>query len=195
MDRPTDDRIIAFPGTEFAAAMQLRAELLLTETPVWRRLLVPLTCDFWGLHVALQDVFGWPDRHLHRFTVDDPRTGQRLRFGIPDASGFHGVHEVLPGWRHQAAPYLGVDGRAILYSYDPARGWQHDVVLEEIHEAARTPLPRCLDGAGWPPADGGDGGQGGCQNGDPDADDEAFDAAAVVFDDPRRRWLRSFGHE
>jgi hypothetical protein len=181
MSPADDNRIISFPGTEFTAALQIRVELLLTPQPVWRRLLVPADCDFWALHVALQDALGWPDRRPHQFAVDDPHSGQRLRFGIPDRSWYHGVHEILPGWKHPAAPFLRVDGRPVLYTYDPAEGWQHEILAEDLLPAARRPLPRCLEGAGRVP-------------GDADAG-EPFDPRDVVFDDPQQRWRRSFGHE
>jgi len=30
-----------------------------TAPPIWRRIEIPATYDFWGLHVAIQDAMGW----------------------------------------------------------------------------------------------------------------------------------------
>ncbi|MFO8032764.1 MAG: plasmid pRiA4b ORF-3 family protein, partial [Desulfohalobiaceae bacterium] len=39
------------------------------EPPIWRRIQVPDTYTFWGLHVAIQDAMGWLDYHLHAFRL------------------------------------------------------------------------------------------------------------------------------
>lgn len=190
-----DSNIIPFPRPAGqAGALRLRVDLLLMPVPVWRRLLLPPTASFWDLHVAIQDAFGWEDRHLHRFTLDEPRTGRRLRFGIPDESGFHGVHDILAGWDHQVAPYLAVGGHPVLYTYDFGDDWQHEVVFEgRAEDDPQAVLPRCLAGEGpCPPED----------SGGPqmcaallDGADPAFDPDSVVFDNPRLRWERAFGKD
>lgn len=45
--------------------LQLRVELLDIEPRIWRPLQVPRDYTFWGLHVAIQSVFGWNDSYLH----------------------------------------------------------------------------------------------------------------------------------
>ncbi len=188
--------IIPFPQqTGAVGVFQLRVDLVLMPWPVWRRLLVPARMNFWELHVAIQDVMGWEDCHLHQFTVDDPRTGQRLRFGIPDDSGFHGVHDILPGWDHPIAPLLSVDGHPALYTYDFGDDWQHAIHLEAVtDEEAGMLLPRCTEGEGvCPPEDSG--GPGMCENlmtGDARSE---FDPDSIVFDNPRLRWQRAFGRD
>ena len=89
--------------------------------PVWRELLVPANFTFWDLHVALQDAFGWLDCHLHVFHLDDMVTGEPLRMGIPDDSGFHGTREILVGWNHLIGDFLRRDMPPVLYTYDFGR--------------------------------------------------------------------------
>jgi hypothetical protein len=160
--------------------------------PVWRRILVPSTYNFWDLHVAIQDAMGWEDRHLHQFTLDDPAGGGRVRLGIPDDSGFYAVNEVLAGWEHRLRKYLKPGSLPALYTYDFGDEWQHEVLLEAILPADNTQdLPRCIAGAGnCPPEDSG--GPAMCAELlDTDVADE-FVPEGVLFDDPRERWNRAF---
>ncbi len=188
--------IIAFPGRAGTPGIfQLRIELMLMPFPVWRRILVPARMNFWELHVAIQDAMGWEDCHLHQFTVDDPNTEERLRFGIPDDSGFHGVHDLLTGWENPIAPYFVLDGPRALYTYDFGDDWQHEVLLEEIlNEGTDVDLPRCTDGQGvCPPEDSG--GPHMCQALMPAASEQKFDPQSIVFDNPRLRWQNAFGRD
>jgi len=191
-----NSNIIHFPGPAVVSGiLQMRVELLLMPLPVWRRFLVPVHYSFWDLHVAIQDAMGWEDRHLHQFTLDDPATGERVRLGIPDDSGFYGVNEVLPGWEHRVTRFLKPGALPALYTYDFGDEWQHEVMLEEALPPNRTlALPLCLEGEGLcPPEDCG--GPAGCLDLiDPDLGED-FNPKAVTFDDPRVRWERAFRNE
>lgn len=194
---PLDEsNIIPFPRQAGAAAiLQLRVDLILMAVPIWRRLLVPGGMTFWELHVAIQDAMGWRDRHLHQFTVDVPRSGNRLRFGIPDDSGFHGVNEILPGWEYPISRYLKVGGHPALYTYDFGDDWQHEVVLEKVRtDDLKSVLPRCVAGEGGCPAED-SGGPACCEGLVTDEMRKPFDPQTVVFDNPRLRWQRAFGRD
>lgn len=185
--------IIPFPGSGVATGvMQLRVELLLMPLPVWRRILIPGTYSFWDLHVAVQDAMGWEDKHLHQFTLDDPATGERLRLGIPDDSGFYAVNEVLPGWEHRVNRFLKPDALPILYTYDFGDEWQHEIQLEATLPADQAQgLPHCLEGEGaCPPEDCG--GPAGCPDLLKIGLGDEFLPGSVMFDDPRVRWERAF---
>ena len=189
--------IINFPGAPHPGeALRLQVELVLMPERVWREIILPANATFWDLHVALQDVFGWLDRHLHQFTVDDISTGETLRFGIPDDSGFHGSGEVLAGWEHLIGNFLRPDMPPFLYSYDFGDDWQHKVeVLELLRGQDLSALPVCVGGGGRCPEEDCGGPPGWAErfpalNGGP-----PFDPEAVVFDDPRERWRRSFGDD
>jgi hypothetical protein len=188
-------KIIPFPGRPVAgSALRLRADLLLMPAPVWRRFLCPAGATFWDLHVALQDAFGWEDRHLHQFTLGDPARGARVRFGIPDDSGIQRADDVLPGWRHQVARYLQPGLDAILYVYDFGDWWEHEVRCEAILTAEpRDALPRCLDGEGWAPAED-SGGADAVRRADVFGD-AAFAPGDVTFTDPQQRWKRVFADD
>jgi len=190
-------KIIKFPGTaSHDFALRFRVDLMLMPTPVWRRFLVPASASFWDLHVAIQDVMGWCDKHLHQFTLDHSRSGERLRFGVPDNSQFHGVNEILPGWEHPVAGYCKADMPAMLYTYDFGDCWQHEVSMEGIvPNAGDADLPICLAGDGkCPPEDCG--GPSVYNDSTPESDPETtFAPEKVVFDDPRQRWERFFGED
>ncbi len=190
-------KIIPFPGVSpTVPGLQFRIELLLVAEPVWRRIVVPGHYSFWDLHIAIQDAMGWEDRHLHQFKIDDPRTGVKLRFGIPDASRFHGASEVLTGWDHRPADHFRRGLGPALYSYDFGDEWQHEVHLEEILTSLDAQAgPDCLDGEGLCPQE---------DCGGPFAweeylaehpSTEKFRPEEVVFDNPHERWIRTFGHD
>ena len=145
MMSPTGSRIIPFPGPP-TAALVLRVELLLQPRAVWRRLLLDGRATFWDLHVAIQDAFGWEDRHLHQFTVDAPDGGPPLHLGIPDDSGLPGAGTVLAGWEHRLVACLRRDAAAALYVYDFAEERQHAVELEGTRGPHRAERPAPLRG-------------------------------------------------
>ena len=211
-ERP--DNIIPFPQTRPRPRLRFRIELVMMPRPVWRCIEVPDDTTFWDLHVAIQSVMGWHDRHLHLFTVDDPRSGDHLLFGIPDDSGFHGSDLVLPGWAHAVRTYFLPDLPPALYTYDFGEDWQHEVSLEALGDPATAKAgPVCLGGEGaCPPEDCG--GPPGYEQmlttlSDPDDDGyedmlawldgpfdpDHFDPAAVRFADPNRRWRDLFDSE
>ncbi len=191
-----NNNIIPFPGSgAMSGILQLRVELLLMPLPVWRRFLVPGHYTFWDLHVAIQDVIGWEDRHLHQFTLDDPVTSQRIRLGIPDDSGFYGVDEVLPGWEHRVTRYLKPGSLPALYTYDFGDEWQHEILFEAAlpHDQDLV-LPRCLAGEG--PCPGEDsGGPAACAEILGSGLGQDFDPDNVVFDDPEDRWDQAFRND
>jgi len=195
-------KIIPFPGSEPPrSALVLRVELVMTPYPIWRRLRIAEQATFWDLHVAIQDAVGWSHRHRHLFTADDPGSGQRLRFGIPEASPFHGGHTVLASWEHEVIAVARPDHPPFLYTYHLGEEWQHEVSLETLEEPeAAGAVPACLAGAGACPLEG----CGGPERfgellrlGDPllppDFAPDSFDPAAVVFGDPDQRWQEFFG--
>jgi len=191
-----DSNIIPFPNSgSVSEILQLRVELLLMPLPVWRRFQVPGHYSFWDLHVAIQDVLGWEDKHLHQFTLDEPSTAKRVRLGIPDDSGFYGMDEVLPGWEHRVTRFMKPDSLPALYTYDFGDEWQHEIVLETILPADDSlVLPRFLDGEG-PCPDEDCGGPPGCADMVESGLNREFDPGQIIFDDPGARWDRAFGND
>ena len=190
-------KIISFPGAPHAGlAMQFRIELLLVAEPVWRRLIVPANYTFWDFHVAIQDVMGWQDIHIHQFKLDDPRTGNSLRYGIPDDSGFHGAQEVLTDWEYLIADQFSLSQGPALYSYDFGDGWQHEIHLEDtLSDFEPSELPTCAGGDGLCPREGCGGPFAWEEYLADNPKHEEFMPNRVIFDNPRERWLRAFGND
>ncbi len=192
--------------------LQLLIVLTGCDAPVWRRILVPARYNFWELHVAIQDVMGWLDYHLHEFVVTDPETMGALRIGLPDDE-FLDAPLTLPGWKIPIEGYFGT-GQSLpsRYTYDFGDNWEH-VVHHEDFQVAEPGItyPVCLAGENaCPPEDVG--GTHGYREflkviADPrdpehehfrrwaggDFDPRRFDPAAVRFDDPAKRFRLAFG--
>ena len=83
----------------------------------------------------------------------------------------------------------------MLYTYDLGDDWQHEVSLEGfLHGWSPAGLPVCSDGVGACPPDD-CGGPTGFSSLPQATADEGFDPGAVVFENPRERWHRAFGHD
>jgi hypothetical protein len=181
-----------------------------TQPLVWRRILVPKRYTFWDFHVAIQDAMGWRDYHLHEFVIAGHGTEPSLRIGIPNDE-FPEDQPTQPGWEVQIAPVFTEGALVARYLYDFGDGWLHAVVYEgPAWPKSRLKLPCCIAGGGaCPPEDCG--GPDGYQRflkilGDPKHPEyeetlewaggsfnrDAFDPAAVKFDDPRVRWRLAF---
>jgi hypothetical protein len=188
---------------------QFRITLRGIEPPIWRLIEVPTRYDFWQLHVAIQDAMGWTDSHLHVFRPGPPGP-KRIQIGIPD-DNFAGDDLVVPGWKHKIQEFLADVGDATEYEYDFGDSWEHDVRLEALLPRVKgRKYPRCVSGErACPPEDCG--GVHGYKRLlevlfdpqhpefestltwlGPEFSPEAFDPAAVRFDDPRGRWKTAF---
>ncbi len=188
---------------KFYSVYQFRIDLQTIKPPVWRRIQVPETYTFWDLHVAIQDVMGWTDSHLHEFHMKNPKTGRKVNIGIPDEDCMSKVHE---GWKKKIADFFSFKNPKAEYAYDFGDGWQHIVILEAILQPQEgITYPLCLTGErACPPED-----CGGCHGYedfleiimDPKHEEhdsmlewaggefnpEHFDCSEVVFDDPSER--------
>lgn len=189
----------------------IRIELRDTTPLVWRRIAVPATYSFWDLHVAIQDVMGWLDYHLHEFSI--PQLDRRVAIGIPDDET---DDEQRAGWNEQIADHFS-NIWSFTYLYDFGDQWVHDVSVEALHDSDGGVYPRCIDGANAaPPEDCA--GTGGFEElkevlaGPKDAryremrdwlknkhakcywpfDPAAFNARAVRFDNPSERFQIAF---
>jgi hypothetical protein len=121
---------------------QMKATLLGTDPPIWRRLLVPAELTLEQLHDVLQLAMGWEDCHMHEF-----RIGQQ-RFGKPDP-----MERAFGGPRtasERTARLFNVLARAgakAVYTYDFGDSWDHQIVVEKrlAPEPGRA-YPACLAG-------------------------------------------------
>jgi hypothetical protein len=193
---------------------QFKVELRDITPIIWRRIQVPGSYTFWDFHVAIQDVMGWFDCHLHLFRVENPETDSVEEIGIPDEDSYEGEPDLIPGWEVHIADYFKRPGDSASYEYDFGDGWEHAVVLEDIVEKQKgRKYPVCVAGArACPPEDCG--GVPGYEDllvtiNDPTSeeyestmewlggqfDPEQFDPAEVVFENPKRRWKFAFTDE
>ena len=193
--------------------LQFKVALREVEPQVWRRFQTPAGYSFWDLHVAIQDAMGWQDSHLHEFRVKKSRGRKVWKIGIPDDE----TEDTLAGWVEPVYSYFKMPGDVTEYVYDFGDYWQHELVLEGLLLAEPgTRYPRCLAGArACPPEDCG--GPHGYQEmlkvlGDPGHDEYEdyvtwlggqvagnrpfdaglFDATAVIFENPRKRFRYAF---
>ncbi len=127
---------------------------------IWRRIQVPENYSFWDLHVAIQDVMGWLDYHLHAFRIS-LEDGKFMEIGIPDNSGFQDDIDIIPGWEASLSSFLEELGMAMEYEYDFGDRWRHEILFEGCFSKEQgTKYPRCIGGeCACPPEDcGGVGG-------------------------------------
>jgi len=191
---------------------QFKITLKGTKPPIWRRIQVPETYTFWDLHVAIQDAMGWDDYHLHEFTLLSPKTGRKVKIGIPSDEDVDYGWEVLAEWNQKIAHYFSSENSKADYVYDFGDGWEHSIKLEKIlPRETGVAYPRCIDGRGaCPPEDcGGIGGYAEFLEaiGDPanelhedmldwvggSFDPDDFDPNDVEFEDPDSRFKLAFG--
>ena len=191
---------------------QFKITLKGTKPPIWRRILVPETYTFWDLHVAIQDAMGWEDYHLHEFTLLSPKTGRKVKIGIPSDEDADFGWEVLAEWNQKIAHYFSSENSKADYVYDFGDGWEHSIKLEKIlPRETGVAYPRCIGGKrACPPEDcGGIGGYAEFLEaiGDPanelhedmldwvggSFDPDDFDPNDVEFEDPDSRFKLAFG--
>ncbi len=125
---------------------QLKATIVGTKPPVWRRLLVSDTTTLENLHHVLQAAFGWWDYHLHEFEIDG------VRYGADDGDGWGAP----PKDETRARLRTVASERSVLkYVYDFGDDWEHKVVVEKVLPAeAGVHYPVCTGGRrACPPED------------------------------------------
>ena len=97
-----------------------------------RRIQIPAHYSFWDLHVAIQDVMGWSDSHLHQFSITDPNAHKEQWMGIPEENNFEDGR-TLPGWEYRIEEYLARNDE-ITYLYDFGDSWLHKLKYEGSYE-------------------------------------------------------------
>jgi hypothetical protein len=84
---------------------------------------------------------GWTDSHLHQFEKDG------RHWGVPEYDEFEEL-DLIDEDKTELVEVLTGPGESMTYVYDFGDNWRHEVVLEEIIDAAE-PLkkPVCTGGA------------------------------------------------
>ncbi|MEV4225303.1 plasmid pRiA4b ORF-3 family protein [Nonomuraea sp. NPDC049725] len=118
---------------------QIKVTLREVTPPVWRRVHMPSAATLADLHEVVQVAMGWQQHHLHLFSDGQREYGDNAR----DETAVT-LASLIPA----AGDWLG-------YRYDMGDCWDHDLVVEKVHQAARnTTYPRCsAGGRACPPED------------------------------------------
>jgi hypothetical protein len=131
--------------------LQLKIVLEDTKPKVWRRILVSVDYNFFDLHSAIQDVFGWSGGHLHQFWTKFPyssRDAKTIGYPFPDAEN------LIDGRKIKITEYFKNVKDKMFYEYDFGDGWIHSIVLEKILEkTAKEEYPQCVGGENACPPD------------------------------------------
>lgn len=125
---------------------ELRIALKNVEPCVWRRFRVDPLVTLPLLHLIIQQVMGWKNRHLHFFEAH----GARYSMKHPEEEE-HGLDER----RYRLRSPVKSPGEGFTYVYDFGDNWKHSVVLERTAERSRSIVhPKCIAGENaCPPED------------------------------------------
>jgi hypothetical protein len=111
--------------------LQMKIKLLgVTKPPVWRRLRLRADTRLDELHEVIQALLGWENYHMHVFSFGEKR------FGVPDPElGFNDERQVTLG------ELIAGAGDRFRYTYDFGDDWQHEILIEDLLDRPRDPLP------------------------------------------------------
>ena len=116
--------------------IQIKVTLGGVKPPVWRRLVMRGGMHLGQLHMAIQAVMGWHDRHLHRFNIGGESYGNRRRVDDTAAEMWLTLHSLLK------AGVTRFD-----YIYDFRDTWEHLVAFEKNEPpVAGATYPICIGG-------------------------------------------------
>jgi hypothetical protein len=106
--------------------IRLKVTLRGIRPAIWRRIETPADASLFEFHRTVQAAMGWTDSHLHQFVQHG------VYYGAPDRE--YGMPMVSER-RTRLADLLQRPKDRLIYEYDFGDSWEHDVVLEDIHEA------------------------------------------------------------
>jgi hypothetical protein len=134
---PTNHNVIA----------QIKVTLLgASKPPVWRRLQLRADTRLDRLHGLIQAAFGWEDYHLHSFTRGQEEFGP----ADPDLDlDFNNERDITLG------ELIGGIGDRLRYTYDFGDNWEHEILVEQLHDPdPETRYPALIAAKGaCPPED------------------------------------------
>ncbi|MBS1663230.1 MAG: plasmid pRiA4b ORF-3 family protein [Bacteroidetes bacterium] len=136
-------------------AFQFDIKLTETNSPlVWRKVIVPEDFTFYRLHLVIQAVFGWKNRHLFQFCPGDHGSQPLITMAGNRTDG-----EYLDCKKTKVNEIFTELEQKFAYIYDFGDDWFHSITLEGITDQQLTNAD-CIDGKGaCPPEDcGGAGG-------------------------------------
>ena len=128
---------------------QIKAVLLETEPPIWRRFVVPSGVTLHRLHLILQDVIGWTNSHLYRFRIETDE------YGEPHPDNEFSELDFKNSRQTKIEQVVTKEGSTFQYEYDFGDSWNHKLLVEGISEGEPgKQYPVCLAGErACPPED------------------------------------------
>ncbi len=116
-----------------ADVYQLKISLNNIKPPIWRRILIPANSNFWALHVAIQDAFGWIGYHLHQFIIGPIRDRNVTIISMPNPEYDPSVREnELDEVQTKIYQHISEEQKTAKYIYDFGDDWVHQIKLEKI---------------------------------------------------------------
>ena len=100
---------------KFDCVYQFKITLKYIKPPIWRKILVPETYNFWDLHVSIQDAMGWEGYHLHEFLMSHPDSGKKVSIGIPGKDDGFFKQEIISGKTQEIYKWFTKKNREALY--------------------------------------------------------------------------------
>ncbi|MBE0514771.1 SEC-C metal-binding domain-containing protein [Sulfurimonas sp.] len=107
---------------------QLKINIKGSKPNIWRKVQVPASFSFYGLHAVIQTLFDWHNSHLWEFItqngsyLDEEEVSQ----------GVFSEKKEFPAQKFSIEHVLKNEKDKMLYVYDFGDDWAHDIVLEKI---------------------------------------------------------------
>ncbi len=105
----------------------VRVELVGSEPPIWRQIVVDGRTRLAAFHHILQAAMGWADSHLHQFEI------RKKHYGVPDPELDGSDWEMLDEKKFRLNQLLDV-GDICLSLYDFGDSWEHSIRVESIDD-------------------------------------------------------------
>ncbi|MGG0642673.1 plasmid pRiA4b ORF-3 family protein [Sporosarcina gallistercoris] len=146
----------------------LKVTMPFEDVPIWRRVLVPLSCSFETMHEILQILFDWHDSHMHEFILfDENETDESQSKYSPTFTKQHYRPMLRVVMKEESLEMPGdlpikleknitlagiVETHTVVkYMYDFGDGWMHDIQVEKVLHDQTISKPVCLEGEGTAP--------------------------------------------
>jgi hypothetical protein len=128
-----------------ALPYQIKVALIGIEPEIWRRFVVPSSIKLSRLHHVIQEVMGWTNSHLHRFTFG-PTEYSDVDFELDMEHEDESQVKLVDLVAHPPS--------ALMYEYDFGDSWDHMVIVEDYWLGSEIEMPVCVGGArACPPED------------------------------------------
>ncbi len=130
-------------------AIKVRVELLYTNPPIWREVLVSPAMKLTHFCRLLQDVMGWVGGHLDQLIKGRERYTSPSPFEPDDPDD-----DAKPASKFKVSDVLTRKGSKCHYLYDFGDSWEHEITVIETGLTHAGKLPVCVAGArACPPED------------------------------------------